>query len=149
MRRLNLNHKKMNTLKRLLLVIALTAFGTTLGLLAEPAAPAENTKEHTEKPEKAKRVSRVDKLANALSLSVEQKASVAAILKEENAALKVVSEDKSLERATKIARNKEIRTAHAAKLRALLTPEQQTTFDALQAKHTDKADDEKSHDEKH
>jgi len=111
----------MNTLKRLLLALALAS-----GLLAQFLHA-----EAAEKPEKAPRISRVERLAAALELTDEQKSQVAAILKEENAALRTVSDDKSLDRSAKIARNREIREAHAARIRALLTPEQQQRFDAL------------------
>jgi periplasmic protein CpxP/Spy len=124
----------MNTLKSLLLALAFIAGNTATPILAEPAAAPDETAEHGEKADKAPRVRRIDRLASELSLTEDQKTRIAAIQKEENAALKTVSEDKSLERAAKITRNKEIREAHAAQVRALLTPEQQTKFDALQAK---------------
>jgi Spy/CpxP family protein refolding chaperone len=134
----------MKTLKRILLALAIGAGFSTATLLADPATPAG---EHAEKPEKKPRVSRVEKLNTELSLTEEQKTQVAAIYKEENAALKVISDDKALERAARIEKNKEIRAAHAAKIRALLTPEQQAKFDAFTAKPADK---EKKHDdEKH
>jgi Spy/CpxP family protein refolding chaperone len=121
--------KIMNTLKHLALALTLAAGLSSTILLADPASPTAG--EHADKAEKKPRVSRVEKLSTELGLTDEQKASVAALYKEENAALKVITEDKSLERAAKIARNKEIREAHASKIRALLTPEQQAKFDAL------------------
>ena len=111
----------MSILKRLILALVL-ASGLCAQILHAEAA---------EKPEKAPRVSRVDKLASALDLTDEQKTQVAAIYKEENAALRKVSEDQSLDRSAKIARNREIREAHAARIREILTPEQQQRFDAL------------------
>lgn len=120
----------MNTLKRFILTLALAAGCASLPLLADPTTHENAAGENHAKAEKAPRVSRVEKLAGELNLTDEQKAKVAAIYKEENAALKVVSEDKSLERPAKISRNKEIREAHAAKVRALLTPDQQAKFDA-------------------
>jgi Spy/CpxP family protein refolding chaperone len=131
----------MKTLKHLTLALTLAAGLSSAALFGDPAAPA--TGEHAGKSEKKPRVSRVEKLSTELGLTDEQKASVAALYKEENAALKTVSDDKSLERAAKIAKNKEIRAAHAAKVRALLTPEQQAKFDAF-AKSADK-----DHDDKH
>jgi Spy/CpxP family protein refolding chaperone len=134
----------MKTLKHILLALAIGAGFSNATLLADPAAPAG---EHAEKPDKKPRVSRVEKLNTELSLTEEQKIQVAAIYKEENAALKVISDDKALERAARIEKNKEIRAAHAAKVRALLTPEQQAKFDALTAKPADK--EKKHEDEKH
>jgi protein CpxP len=136
----------MNTLKRLTLAFSLVAGLATQTLLADPTAPAQPPAGHAEKSEKKPRVSRVEKLNAELSLTDDQKTQIAAIHKEENAALKVVSDDKSLDLAAKKAKNKEIRAAHAAKVRALLTPEQQTKFDALAAKPHEK---DKDHDEKH
>ncbi len=132
--------QNMNTLKRLALTLALAAGLSSTTLLADPAHA-----DHSDKAEKKPRVSRVEKLNAELNLSEDQKTQIAAIHKEENAALKVISDDKSLDRSAKMAKNKEIRTAHAAKVRALLTPDQQTKFDALAAKPSDK---EKS-DDKH
>lgn len=130
----------MNTLKHLLLALTLAAGLPAAALLANPAAPATPT---AEAAEKKPRVSRVEKLSVELSLTEEQKTQVAAIYKEENAALKVVSDDQSLDRSAKVAKNKEIRGAHLAKVRALLTPDQQLKFDALSAKAA--ADKDKSH----
>ncbi len=113
-------YPNMNTLKRLLLALALAT-----GLCAQIHA------ETADKPEKAPRVSRVEKLAAALALTDEQKVQVAAIYKEENAALRLISDDQSLDRSAKIARNREIRESHAARIRNILTPEQQERFDAL------------------
>jgi Spy/CpxP family protein refolding chaperone len=136
----------MNTLKRLLIALAFIAGFSTSTLLADPASHADQTTgEHADKPAKKSRVSRVEKLNAELTLTEEQKSAIAAIHKEENAALKIVSEDKSLERAAKIAKNKEIRAAHAAKIRALLTGDQQLKFDALAAKPGEKEHD---HDDK-
>ncbi len=129
----------MNTLKRLTLAFLLTAGLSSTALLADPAA------EHGDKSEKKPRVSRVEKLNAKLTLTEDQKTQIAAIYKEENAALKVVSDDKSLDLAARKAKNKEIRAAHAAKVRALLPAHQQIKFDALTAKSADK---DKSPDDK-
>ncbi len=133
--------KMKNTLKRLTLAFLLTAGLSSTALLADPASG-----EHADKSDKKPRVSRVEKLHAELTLTEDQKTQIAAIHKEENAALKVISDDKALDRPAKMAKNKEIRAAHAAKIRALLTPDQQTKFDALTAKSSDK---EKSPDDKH
>lgn len=121
----------MNTLKRCILALTLAVSCASLPLLAEPTAHENAGGETHGKAEKAPRVSRVDRLAAELGLTDEQKTQIAAIYKEENAALKTISDDKSLERAGKIARNKEIREAHVVKIRALLSPDQQAKFDAL------------------
>jgi Spy/CpxP family protein refolding chaperone len=139
----------MNTLKGLLFALALAAGGTTPLMSAEPAPAPDATEEHGEKSDKAPRVRRIDRLATELGLTEEQKTLIAAIQKEENAALKTVSEDKFLERAAKIARNREIRDAHAAKVRALLTPEQQVKFDALLTTPAGKKSGDKKSPDKH
>jgi Spy/CpxP family protein refolding chaperone len=113
-----------------LLLLSL-AFMASFASMAAAAEPAKDSAEHAAKAEKVLRGN--DKIAEELGLSDEQKAKFKAIKKEENAALKVVSEDKSLERAAKIAKNKEIREAHRAQVRALLTPEQQAKFDAMKS----------------
>lgn len=135
--------KDMNTLKRITLALALAAGFSSTALLAEPSAHSE----HDDKSEKKPRVSRIEKLSAELNLSEDQKAQIAAINKEENAALKVVSDDKALDRSVKMAKNKEIRATHVAKVRALLTAEQQAKFDALNAKSDEK--DKKHDEEKH
>ena len=130
----------MNTLKRLTLALLLTTGVASTALLADPA-----NADHGDKAGKKPRVSRVEKLNAELALSDDQKTQIAAIFKEENAALKTVSDDKSLDRSARMAKNKEIRAAHAAKVRALLTPDQQSKFDALTAK----SDDKEKSDDKH
>ena len=134
----------MNTLKRLTLALTLAAGLSSTALLADPSSASAG--EHADKSEKKSRVSRVEKLNAELTLTDDQKTQIAAIHKEENAALKVISDDKALDRSGKIAKNKEIRAAHAANVRALLTLNQQMKFDALAAKPADK---EKSPDDKH
>jgi Spy/CpxP family protein refolding chaperone len=133
----------MNILNRLILALTLTAGLLSTVLLAEPAASAPPTGEHGEKSPKKPRISRVEKLSTELSLTDDQKTQIAAIHKKENAALKVVREDQSLERAAKAAKNKEIRAAHDANVRALLNSEQQAKFDTLVAK--DKKHDHEQH----
>jgi Spy/CpxP family protein refolding chaperone len=128
----------MDIVKRSVLALAFVASLSSAALFADPAAADQTATEHADKAPKTPHVSYTEKLATELGLNADQKTQVAAIHKEENAALKTVSDDKSLERAAKVARNKEIREAHAAKIRALLTPDQQAKFDAMAKAHSEK-----------
>jgi Spy/CpxP family protein refolding chaperone len=125
----------MNVLNRSLLTLAFAAAFVSPLAYAEPSAQpptaaGEQTGGKARKTRKP-RVERAERLAAELGLSDEQTGKVKALFKEEAALLKAVSQDKELERKEKMARNKEIRETFAAKIRELLTPEQQAKFDAL------------------
>jgi Spy/CpxP family protein refolding chaperone len=115
---------------------SLKTFITFIGLALAVAAPAvraqsdapaaaPETKKHEHSGGKH---DRVQELADRLSLTDAQKTQVAAIYKDQEDALKALSAD---EKKTK---SREITEAHRAQVRALLTPEQQTKFDAMTAK---------------
>lgn len=76
----------------------------------------------------------VERLTKALNLTAEQQTQVKAIYDEQQPQRKAIFDDQSLSREDKMAKMKELRTAADAKVRALLTPEQQTTFDELAQK---------------
>jgi Spy/CpxP family protein refolding chaperone len=71
----------------------------------------------------------VERLNKALNLTAEEQTQVKAIFDELMPQMKAIREDQSLSQDDKKAKSKELRTAADAKIRALLTPEQQTAFD--------------------
>ncbi len=73
-------------------------------------------------------------LTKALSLTAEQQTQVKAIFDESHPKMKAIMEDAALSKEDKGAKLKELRTATDAKVRALLTADQQKTFDELKAK---------------
>jgi Spy/CpxP family protein refolding chaperone len=86
-------------------------------------------------PEHSKKhMTQLDALATQLHLTDDQKAKVGAILKDEKAAHKVLKKDASVPEEVKPARNREITDQHNSQIRDLLTPEQQSTFDQINAK---------------
>ena len=81
-----------------------------------------------------KHMTQLDALANQLHLSDDQKTKVGAILKDEKAAHKVLKKDASVPEEVKPARHREITDQHNSQIRELLTPDQQSTFDQINAK---------------
>jgi len=77
----------------------------------------------------------VEMLTKALNLTADQQTQVKAIFDETQPQRKAIWEDKALSKEDKAAKMKELHTTTFAKVRALLTAEQQTAFDALQQKH--------------
>ncbi len=73
-------------------------------------------------------------LSEKLSLTAEQKAQVAAIIKEDQAARQAIRKDTTSTEDVKKAKREELKASERAKIRALLTPEQQATFDQMAAK---------------
>lgn len=120
------------------LKFAVLAVGFSLGLVssalrAEDAPPPPPPQEQGGKMEKPKgpRGDRLKMLSEALSLTDEQKAKIGPILADEAAAMKAVRDDAALADDAKKAKVKEIRDAHQAQVRALLTPEQQEKLDKM------------------
>ena len=77
----------------------------------------------------------VEALTKALDLTADQQAQVKAIFDASQPQRKALWEDQSLSKEDKAAKMKELRTATDAKIRALLTADQQTKFDEFKAKH--------------
>lgn len=117
-------------------LVALTlVLGATAPLVraadSDTTTPAPNaapeTKQHEGKGGKGgdRLARRLAELTDKLSLTADQKTKVEAILKDEQTAIVgLAPEDRR-------SKGKEIRDSHDAQIRALLTPEQQTKFDAL------------------
>jgi len=93
-----------------------------------PAAPAE-VKHH------APGGNPVEMLTKLLTLTAEQQTQIKAIFDESRPQMKAIMDDASLEKEAKGAKLKELRTATDAKVRALLTSDQQKAFDEFKAKH--------------
>jgi len=127
----------MNAPKRFLVTLALVAGFSSLALFiraAEPApvpAAAAEMNEGKTKPKSITKVDRLKQLSDALGLTEEQKTQVGPLLQEEITALAALYADKTLDDAAKKAQGRELRDGFSAKVRALLTPEQQAKFDLL------------------
>ncbi|HRE80937.1 MAG TPA: Spy/CpxP family protein refolding chaperone [Opitutaceae bacterium] len=77
---------------------------------------------------------RLKMMSEALALTDAQKEKVKAIVADEAAAMKALRDDTSVAEDARRGKMREIRQAHAAKIRAVLTPEQQAKFDEMGAK---------------
>jgi Spy/CpxP family protein refolding chaperone len=85
--------------------------------------------DHSEVQGKKKRVSRLEKLSGQLQLSAEQKEQVAALLQEEKVMLQAARKDTTLTPDVLKARKREIAQDYNAKIRDVLSAEQQAEFD--------------------
>lgn len=100
----------------------LLALGLTLVVSAEPEG----------KPDRpAKAGERMHNMADTLALSPEQQDQLKAIMESQREQLKALRDDESLERSEQRIKMREIQEAGLVKIRAMLTPEQQTKFDAM------------------
>ncbi|MBW8780639.1 MAG: hypothetical protein JF599_01955 [Verrucomicrobia bacterium] len=112
---------------RFLPLFALSALMAAPLLRADDTTPAPpaGAPEH-------KRMDRLKELAERLDLTEDQKAKIKPILQDEMKALKDLREDDTLDKDAKREKMMEIRKAHAAQIMAILTPEQQAKFKAMQ-----------------
>jgi len=76
---------------------------------------------------------RLKALTQTLSLTDEQKAKIKPILEEEVKKFEEMQQDKTLASADRMKSFREVRSASQAKIRTLLTPEQQQKMDSRQA----------------
>jgi hypothetical protein len=81
-----------------------------------------------------KHPTRLDTLVVKLGLNEEQKGKISFILKDEQAAQKQLKKDVTVPEDLKKSRNREISDAHEAQIRAVLTVEQQATYDQIQSR---------------
>lgn len=95
----------------------------------EPAKPAKH--EGRPKGEKGGKGDRLANLTEQLSLTPAQVEQIKPILNSERDAMRALNQDTSLDREAKRPKMREIREAHDAKIRALLTPDQQAKMDAM------------------
>jgi protein CpxP len=77
---------------------------------------------------------RLDKMTEELSLTDDQKSKVEVILKDQADKMKALRDDTSLSREERGPKMKVIMDDTAKQIRVILTPEQQTKFDAMQDK---------------
>ena len=106
------------------LVLAGT-FSTARAELSGTAPAAEQTETtHAKKPR-----TRLESLTEKLHLSDAQRLQVSAIIKDQQAAEAALKADTAATADVKKAKRREIKTAHNTQIRAVLTPEQQATFD--------------------
>lgn len=96
----------------------------------EPAKPAAR-EGRPAKGEKGPKGDRLANLTEQLSLTPAQVEKIKPILNSERDAMRALNQDTSLDREAKRPKMREIREAHDAKIRALLTPEQQAKMDAM------------------
>jgi periplasmic protein CpxP/Spy len=81
---------------------------------------------------------RVDKMSEQLNLTDAQKTKVEAILKEQGDKMKALRDDTSLSREDRGPKMREIMEDSSKKIKAVLTPEQQPKFDAMQKEMQDR-----------
>jgi hypothetical protein len=110
-----------------------SVFGLVLGLLATtPAVYAQDAAPATPPAGKAWGGARpMEQLAKKLNLTDEQKTKVAAILKDQMTQMLELRKNEDLSQDDRRTQMMAIRKEGNAKIRALLTSEQQTTFDKL------------------
>lgn len=89
-----------------------------------PGASATSSVDTAKKPR-----NRLERLTQKLHLTDQQQLQVSAIIKDQQAAEAALKADTAATADVKKAKHKEIVADHDAKIRALLTPEQQSVFD--------------------
>jgi protein CpxP len=97
----------------------------------EPAKPAAREGRPAKGEKGPKGGDRLANLTEQLSLTPAQVEQIKPILNSERDAMRALNQDTSLDREAKRPKMREIREAHDAKIRALLTPEQQAKMDAM------------------
>lgn len=121
---------KNSKLVTLSLLVAGLALATAPVRAAETAETAEKPAqgEHSRRDQAA---AQLKMLAEKLSLTDAQKAQAAEILKAEATKLAALRDNDAAKRREKMKQMREIREEGRAKIRAILTPEQQKIFDTL------------------
>ncbi len=119
--------------------LAILALGTLMNLgslaMAEDAAPK---KAQTDRPEGkgpggpgGNPQERFKKMAEELGLTEDQKEKLQPILKEQGEKMREIFQDQNLSREEKMPKLKEIREGFTAKIKAILTPEQQEKYEKM------------------
>jgi Spy/CpxP family protein refolding chaperone len=122
----------MKASKFILVALALLAPLSLTALRAdEPAKPAAREGRPAKGEKGPKGGDRLANLTEQLSLTPAQVEQIKPILNSERDAMRALNQDTSLDREAKRPKMREIREAHDAKIRALLTPEQQAKMDAM------------------
>ena len=101
----------------------------------QPAPGGQNTPGQTTRPERRgprmDPAERLKHLSEVLNLTDDQKAKVAAILKDDQEKGQAIRNDSSLSREDRRAKMMDLMKDSQTRIRALLTPEQQQKFDAM------------------
>ena len=122
----------MKASKFILVALALLAPLSLTALRAdEPAKPAAREGRPAKGEKGPKGGDRLANLTEQLSLTPAQVEQIKPILNSERDAMRALNQDTSLDREAKRPKMREIREAHDAKIRALLTPDQQAKMDAM------------------
>jgi protein CpxP len=129
------NPMKMTMFRNSVLRVAILAIGATAlpAMAQEPAAPPPPPQTQAG-PERGGpgRGNQVEFLTKKLNLTPDQVTQVKAIDEDSGKQMKALREDTSVAQQDKRAKMMDIRKASQGKIRALLTPDQQTKFDALE-----------------
>ena len=127
------NPMKMAMFRNSVLRVAILAIGATAlpALAQEPATPPPQTQAGPERGGPG-RGNQVEFLTKKLNLTPDQVTQVKAIDEDSGKQMKALREDTSVAQQDKRAKMMDIRKASQGKIRALLTPDQQTKFDALE-----------------
>lgn len=125
---------KMTMFRNSVLRVAILAIGATaLPVMAqEPAAPPPPQAQAGPERGGPGRGNQVEYLTKQLNLTPDQVTQVKAIDEDSGKQMKALREDTSVAQQDKRTKMMDIRKASQGKIRALLTPDQQTKFDALQ-----------------
>lgn len=121
----------MNMLSRFAVPLVLIALVTAAPLLRAADAPAEPPPRERGPGGPGGAKERLQKMAEHLGLTAEQKEIVGAILKEQMELGRAIREDESLPQEQRREKMQAQGKASREKIRAVLTPEQQAKFDAM------------------
>jgi Spy/CpxP family protein refolding chaperone len=144
------NSMKITMFRRYVLRVAVLAIGVTAlsalsAMAQDPAAPPPPPPPGQAGPGRGgpggMRGNQVDFLTKQLNLTPDQATQVKAIDADSMKQMSAVREDTSVAQQDKRAKMMDIRKASQGKIRALLTPDQQTKFDALQTEMRDRMRD--------
>jgi Spy/CpxP family protein refolding chaperone len=131
------NPMKMTMFRSSLLRVAVLAIGATAlsalpAMAQDPSAPSPSQDQAGPRQGGPGRGNQVEFLTKKLNLTADQVTQVKAIDEDSGKQMKALREDTSVAQQDKRAKMMDIRKASQGKIRALLTPDQQTKFDALE-----------------
>lgn len=121
----------MNKFSRLAVPLVLIAMFTAAPLLRAEEAPSEPPARERGRGGPGGPKERLQKMAEHLGLTAEQKEKVDAILKEQMEQGRAIRADESLTPEQRREKKQEFDKATRVKIRAVLTPEQQAKFEAM------------------
>lgn len=125
-----------NTLRRALITLACTAGLATAPLLAQDTAPAPQTQQDTPPGGghgRGGEERQLEHLTRALNLTSDQVTQVKAIMTTSHQQMEALRSDTTTAQADKHARMMTIHQTAETSIRAILTDDQKTKFDAMQA----------------